>query len=315
MIHDSQQQYLRLGASLYVPATRLDLTELADGQRLGPLRSIIFCIEDAVRCGDVGMALENVQQLLDNLRPSETQRFVRVRNPQTLARLLDMRGIDGVDGFVLPKVTHHNLIEYFDLLSSDSRYWLMPTLESAEAFDTDAMRRLRGALESSGFRERVLALRIGGNDLLNLLHLRRGPRSTIYDTPLRQVIATLATVFTPAGFHLTAPVFEGLSDGATLAREVDQDLEHGLYSKSAVHPEQLRWIESRYAVSREDLEIAESVLDESAPAVFRMHDMMCEPATHRNWAKLVIERGRLFGIRDGREHREPTRAFARVVAP
>ena len=317
MTFDVHRNYLRLGASLYVPATRTDLAAIANGDRLGTLRSVIFCAEDAVACDHVGVALDNLQQLLGELRPAETRRFIRVRNPGILARLLDMPGIDRIDGFVLPKVTCRNLPEYLDQIPDDNRHWLMPTLESAEVFDPWEMRQLRDALERSAVRPRILALRIGGSDLLNLLRLRRGPKSTIYETPLRNVIAMLTTVFVPAGFFLTAPVFESLNDEPTLARELAHDLEHGLYSKSAIHPEQVRWIEARYAVSRRDFTIAESILSETAPAVFRMHDLMCEPATHTNWARIVVERGRLFGIREtvssDNQRLRPSRAFSSLL--
>jgi len=297
MTTDLYHEYLQLGASLYVPATRLDLPGIANGERLGPLRSVIFCVEDAVASGHLSQAMQHLRQLLAALQPSKTRRFIRVRNPQVLAELLEMPGINMIDGFVLPKVTCGNLQAYLDHFSASSRHWLMPTLESPEVFDPQEMRRLRDALERSPVRDRILALRIGGNDLLNLLRLRRSPGSTVYETPLRHVIARLATIFVPADFQLSAPVFDCLNDEATLLREIVHDLQHGLYSKSAVHPEQVRWIESAYAVSRQDLNVAESILSESAPAVFRMHDLMCEPATHHAWARIVVARSKLFGVR------------------
>lgn len=290
-------EYLRLGASLYVPATRPDLVAIANGERFGELRSVIFCTEDAVASGQLEFALENLEQALAKFEPSAMLRFVRVRNPYVMARLLAAGGIEKLHGFVLPKSTSDNLPAYLELLSHNDRCWLMPTLETAEAFDTRAMRRLRALLDRSDVRPRILALRIGGNDLLNLLGLRRGRGATIYDTALGPTIASLATVFKPAGFALTAPVFEGLRDQATLVREVQRDLDHGLFSKSAIHPQQVRWIESQYAVSPADVETAQAVLCEHAPAVFCLHDAMCEPATHSDWARLTLRRARLFGER------------------
>ena len=58
------------------------------------------------------------------------------------------------------------------------------------------------------WRARILVLRIGGNDLLNLLGLRRQRGHTLYETPLGAVIARLVTTFKPHGFRLSAPVFE-----------------------------------------------------------------------------------------------------------
>ena len=74
MTLELQRNYLRLGASLYVPATRTDLTAVANGERLGALRSVIFCTEDAVARDDVGIALDNLQQLLEELQPYDSIR-------------------------------------------------------------------------------------------------------------------------------------------------------------------------------------------------------------------------------------------------
>ena len=41
--------HLQLGASLYVPATRDDLPAIAAGRKFPQLRSVIFCLEDAIR--------------------------------------------------------------------------------------------------------------------------------------------------------------------------------------------------------------------------------------------------------------------------
>ena len=77
-------------------------------------------------------------------------------------------------------------------------------------------------------RDRILALRIGGNDLLALLGLRRPRQMTIYRTPLGPVIGKLVTTFRPYGFVLTGPVFEHLDTPALLAQEVEEDLAHGM---------------------------------------------------------------------------------------
>jgi len=50
-----------LGASLYVPTTRDDLHQIARGERLCELRSVIFCTEDAVKARDLPNALENLR--------------------------------------------------------------------------------------------------------------------------------------------------------------------------------------------------------------------------------------------------------------
>ena len=291
-------KHLQLGASLYVPATRHDLALLGNGQKYPRLRSLIFCTEDAIRPDELEAALRTLAEALPRLAPAPMLRFVRVRDPRVMERVLAMPGIGGVDGFVLPKATRRNLPAYLSLLGPRDPFVLMPTLETAEAFDAREMAALREALSDEAVRARILALRIGGNDLLHLLGVRRSPRRTVYETALGPVISMLATTFIPHGFPLTAPVFEGLAHAEVLQAEVARDIDHGQLGKTAVHPDQVAQIEAMYAVEREELEMARAMLGPAAPGVFRMHGVMCEQATHSRWARTILERADVFGVTD-----------------
>ena len=285
-----------LGASLYVPATHKDLQQIAHGALLGELRSLIFCTEDAVADSELSYALFNLSLALQQMtqRPG-TERFVRVRSPDVLRRVLEMPGSEKLSGFVLPKTTRHNFDAYFRQVRK-THFQLMPTLETAEVFDETEMKLFRQRLEQPGVREHILALRIGGNDLLALLGIRRPRNMTIYRTPIGPVISRLVTTFLPYGFALTAPVFEHLDNPALLAQEVQEDLAHGLVGKTAIHPSQVALIEQHYRVHHSDVEAALRIMNPESPAVFKMHDSMCEVATHRAWAHGVVEQARVFGI-------------------
>ena len=156
--------------------------------------------------------------------------FVRVRNPDVLRHVLEMRGSEKLSGFVLPKISRQNFNSYFRQVRM-TNHLLMPTLETADVFDEIEMKQFRQCMETPDVRERILALRIGGNDLLALLGIRRPRTMTIYQTPLGHVISRLATTFLPYGFGLTAPVFEHLDNPALLAQEIQEDLAHGLVGK------------------------------------------------------------------------------------
>jgi citrate lyase beta subunit len=284
-----------LGASLYVPATHKYLMDVASGTRLGNVRSLIMCTEDAVADRELSYALFNLSLVLANMPvASQAERFVRVRNLDVMARVLAMPGADKLTGFVIPKATQYNLPMYLNLVR-DTAHMLMPTLETAEVFYDAEMHALRHLISSPGIRERVVALRIGGNDLLALLGLRRPRNMTIYRTPLGPVIGRLVTTFRPHGFALTAPVFEHLDLPHLLDEEVNEDLAHGMVGKTAIHPSQIDPIESHYRVSASDLEEASAILRPDSPAVFAMNQSMCEVATHRAWAESTLERSRLFG--------------------
>jgi citrate lyase beta subunit len=292
-------RFLQLGASLYVPATRDDLVLIANRRKFPELRSVIFCTEDAVRQEDLRRALDNVRSMLRHMENVQgLLRFIRVRTPFVLNMLLQIDGVERLTGFVLPKITRNNLEQFLPAFTSPHPFDVMLTLETVEAFDPGEMTALRQELLQPIFRDRILSLRIGGNDLLNLLGLRRPRGRTIYRTPIGTVISQLVTTFRPHGFNLTGPVFDYLDQGKVLVREAADDLAHGLFGKTAIHPRQVPLIESAYRVKTSELHMAARILDESAPAVFRFCEAMCEPATHRRWASLIRERAGLYGVRE-----------------
>jgi citrate lyase beta subunit len=209
-----------LGATLYMPAIRPDLLAVVRGEKIPSLRSVVICLEDAVAESDVAFALDNLQRLLLDLSSGQSRFkdaplvFVRPRHLAMAAQLVEWPLISLIDGLVLPKFTLHDLPIWQHLLAPTS-LWAMPTLETVEVFDAGAMTELAAALKQD-LGDRVLALRIGGNDLLNCLGLRRSPSRTIYDSPLGYVIGMLSGVMGASGLALTAPVCERLDNPALL---------------------------------------------------------------------------------------------------
>ena len=286
--------YLKLGASLYVPCTRKDLTEVAEGKIKA--RSIIFCLEDSVNENELDFALNNLQDCLYKINPNSNMlRFIRVRNLKVMESVLKMTNIGEIDGFVLPKISATNILDYTSLLPIKNNFWLMPTLETIETFDNNEMIKLRDTILSKNINS-ILTLRIGGNDLMNLIGVRRSRVRTIYDSPLAPTLANLSTIFKPYGFNLTAPVFELLDNRELLTQEVIRDLEYGFFGKTAIHPDQISIIENLYKVFVDDKLAAENILSDTAPAVFKCNGSMCEPTTHKKWAENIISRSNYYGI-------------------
>ena len=283
---------LQLGATLYMPATRPRLA--ASLQAIAGLRSAVLCIEDAVGDAEVPAALANLAQLLAGPAASTTALlFVRPRRPAMLAHILRMPGVETLAGFVLPKVTADTLPDW---LNQPYRrgHRLMPTLETREIFDPAEVRRLRDQLLA--VQDRVLAVRIGGNDLLQCLGVRR-PRDRIsYDGPLGPLIASLVGHFLPYGLALSAPVLESYDDPMLLREEFQRDMEHGLLTKTVIHPAQIGVVQGALAVPAAMLAEAEAILSDNALAVFARDGRMCEPATHRRWAETITRRAALFGV-------------------
>lgn len=288
--------YFNLGASLYVPCTRPDLLDIANGTKL-IARSFIFCLEDAVREDELALALDNLAETLDNCQStSNSLRFIRVRNLAIMDTVMRMPGIHKFDGFVLPKATRHNILDYAEIATSSDTHVIMPTLETAEVFDLAEMTNLRDLVLKQNWHHRVLAWRIGGNDLMSLLGVRRSRVRTLYESPLMPTLAGLSTTFKAYGFNLTAPVFEIFDNRELLVHEVARDIEFGFLGKTAVHPDQIPHIEAQYKVTSDEVAAAYQIVAEDAPAVFRLNGAMCEPATHRVWALGIITRAETYGI-------------------
>jgi citrate lyase beta subunit len=281
----------RLGASLYVPAIHSKLKDALRGAIFGGVRSLIACTEDSIAEADVDRALGNLARILPHLpqREQGPLRFIRPRNAAVLAELLRMDGIERVHGFVIPKADLDTLSPYEAALGRHD-YWLMPTMETSAVFDPLALRELRQRLTTAGLKRHILALRIGGNDLLKMLGLRRQRGVSIYQTPLGLLISQLVLAFRPFGFHLTAPVFDLIDDPQTLADEVRQDVLMGLIGKTAIHPDQVPVIEEGLAVSEHELELARQILAPRREAVFRLHGAMIEKAVHQEWAYAILAR-------------------------
>ncbi len=289
---------LALGASLYVPATHPDLSAIGRGQKFA-LRSLIYCTEDAVGLHELPYALRNLARSLSDLsRDSDAapMRFVRVRNTEVMRHVMHM-DTSALHGLVLPKVTAENLQDYLDLLPSESHLSLMLTLETQEVFSDLSMSRLRDRLLEPHIKSRILSLRIGGNDLLNLLSLRRERGVLLYDTPLAHAADRLVTLFKPFGFNLSAPVYDAINDPVTLTRETQLDLQHGLFGKTAIHPEQIPVIEACYQVGAQEWETAQAILEADAPAVFLRNGRLCEPSTHKRWAEQIVQRAAYYGLK------------------
>lgn len=291
-----------LGATLYMPATRDDIdAAILDGKVPG-LRSLVICLEDAVSDADIPQALQNLEQLLQRLSQEKLSAgnqdwplvFIRPRHTEMGQWLVNNVDLSAVDGFVLPKFTLASLPVWWTAMA-DTHLCLMPTLETEDVFDVVQMRDLAEKLLSHPCLDRIIALRIGGNDLMNVVSLRRPRNLTLYDGPMGYVIKMLVSVFGARDFALTAPVCEHIDDHDIMARELALDMAHGLVGKTAIHPEQINVIENALRVSAGEHSDALRILN-STQAVFKSQGAMCEPATHRRWAASILERARIYGM-------------------
>ncbi|MBK8454307.1 MAG: HpcH/HpaI aldolase/citrate lyase family protein [Thiofilum sp.] len=292
----------QLGATLYVPATRHDLIDIILHNKIHDLRSMVICLEDAIKEHELQAAFHNITHCLEqwayaNLAPDKRPLvFIRPRYSAMITQLLDLPHIDLIDGLVLPKFDQYTLHTWSTVLDFAPEHWVyMPTLETKALLDAVQVHQLREILHDHPLRAKILVLRIGGNDLLSCLKLRHSRAHTLYDGPLGYVVAMLVSQFIPHDFYLTAPVFDCFSNQDLLQVEIQRDLLHGLVGKTVIHPRQIPIIHQALQVDAQDFITAQRILDHSMPAVFQFEGAMCEPSTHQRWAKEIVERARYFG--------------------
>ncbi|MFK7992642.1 MAG: HpcH/HpaI aldolase/citrate lyase family protein [Granulosicoccus sp.] len=292
---------LQLGATMYVPVIHPQLAQVIAGKRYPTLRSVVLCLEDALHDNDVSLGLERLRTLLvtRDITDNGPLVFVRPRDLEMALHIATFKGITTVDGFVVPKLAADSLPDWV-AIARDLDIVLMPTLESAWIFDALALSHFAQTLTEAAD-DRVLALRVGGNDLLSHLGLRRVRGQTLYDGPLAGCLSQLMCSLSGRGFALTAPVFDITDDPDTLALECQRDVDFGFVGKTAIHPNQIDIIQRCFTVPHASFIDAQRVLDSSAPAVFKRGGAMLEPATHRTWATRTLARAAIYGCRPERE--------------
>jgi citrate lyase beta subunit len=158
-----------LGATLYMPATRMDLAEVVLEGKIPGLRSLVVCLEDAVSEHDVPFALQNLSLFLQQLNEAKFRHgndewplvFIRPRHPDMGRWLTTNVDLSAVDGFVLPKFTRSTLPVWWDIMA-DTGLSMMPTLETEDVYDVLKMQALASELSNHACRERIIALRMGG---------------------------------------------------------------------------------------------------------------------------------------------------------
>lgn len=202
-----------LGAVLYVPATTPRAAERLLSGYWPAVTAMVFCLEDAIADRDLPLAEERVLELLERVR-AHVQAvgsrdaipyvFVRVRDPEHLARLLESWGdlAAELDGVVLPKIGAGLAGDFLDLVATaqggrDRPFWGLPILEGADLAQRetrlDALLHLGSVVERH--RDLVPCLRIGATDLSGLYGLRRPRDFTIYDLAVvRDIIADIVNV-------------------------------------------------------------------------------------------------------------------------
>ena len=286
-----------LGATLYMPVLHPRVADILHGRLPPPAASIVLCLEDALAAQDVDDGLRCLDQLMSDLpQRLPVRTFLRPRNREMAYALSARAAGTAIEGLVAPKVVPETLADWLEL-TREGGLSVMPTLESGCFFDPAKVCAIRDILDDHPQdTARVAAIRLGGNDLLSSLALRRERGITSWEGPLSWVISMASSILIAAGYPVAAPVYDVIDDPETLQRETLRDVAAGFISKTVIHPAQTPIINRAFQVLREDVEHARAALDSNAQAVFKRDGMMCEPATHRAWAQRTLARKEVFGV-------------------
>lgn len=242
-VHRRSEQGLlayALGATLYMPATRLNLVHDLLTQKEKGCSSSVICLEDAIGDHEVRDAEENLlkhlKALYIQIQAGIIQEeklpfiFVRVRSSNQMNRILQRAAESSsvLTGFSFPKFSPYNAGVFLETLhtfnkTSSAKLYGMPILETSDVvyketrFDT--LLAIRSLL--APYRDSILNIRMGATDFSSLFGLRRGADVTIYDiAAVRDCLADILNVFGrfEEDYVISGPVWEYFSNGNRLLK-------------------------------------------------------------------------------------------------
>ena len=288
--------YYDLGATLYIPILQKNLKQILEREKYPFLKSIVICLEDSTALCDIPKAMELLEGILKDFKKSSLNVFIRPRDISNLQNILKFNNIDMIDGFALAKFDTQNMSDYLSIFRDKSHFYLMPILESIDVFDVSKLQLISQNLKP--FRDKIISIRVGGEDILSLLDTMREEGETIYEImPLYLVLSNIINTFKPKGFNISSVVYASFRDKDTLLRELKGDISHNLFNKTSIHPNQVEIIQNSYRVSTKDYIIAKELIS-SNRAIISHNGRMYEKTTHSNWAKSVIKRYDIYGVID-----------------
>lgn len=313
--------YYSVGALLYCPANRKTIVDSITRQRFGTKYSLALCLEDTIRDDCVAEAEHILTNSLCQLAKRTEQEtfylpkiFVRVRNARQIGRLYKAFGesIRLVTGFILPKFSLENADTYIqeilraNELASQPLY-TMPIFESSSIIDlryrTEILYTLKEKLDQ--IEDKVLNIRVGGNDLCHAFGYRRHDDESIHQIrPIADIFSDIITVY-GRDYVVSGPVWEYYHSSnweRGLYHEIADDKLCGFIGKTVIYPTQISIVNEAYKVSEHDYQDAAAILnwDKSSHSLVAgsvSKERMNEYKTHSNWALRTLLTAEYFGVK------------------
>ena len=314
--------YYSVGALLYCPANNETIADSIINQKFGTKYSLALCLEDTIPDGCVAEAEGKLMAAMQRLSASCAQRdfylpkiFIRVRNAQQITRLYKALGknADLVTGFILPKFSLENADAYIQEIIrvneiSGQPVYTMPIYESPSIIDLrnryDILYTLKEKL--TAVEDKVLNIRVGGNDLCHAFGFRRHDDESIHQLrPVANIFSDIITVY-GMDYVISGPVWEYYRSAnweQGLRKEIADDMLCGFVGKTVIHPAQIHIVNEACKVSQKDYDDACAVLhwdsqSHSLVSASAGRERMNEYKTHSNWAQRTLLMAESFGIRE-----------------
>lgn len=241
--------------------------------------------------------------------------FVRVRNARQIDRLQKGFGTAAklVMGYILPKFSLENADDYITEIvrankASAQPVYTMPIFESPSMIDLRSRYDILYALKEklNQIEDKVLNIRVGGNDLCHAFGFRRHDNESIHQIrPVANIFSDIITVY-GMDYVVSGPVWEyynSINWKKGLYHEIDDDRLCGFIGKTVIYPSQIDIVNDAYRVSKKDYQDAAAVLNwdkasHSLVSGSASRERMNEYKTHANWALRTLLMAKYFGIKN-----------------
>ena len=286
--------YIELGATLFIPAHHHNILPLIQRKKIPYLKSMVIDFEDGVTSQQRREGLDKLEKYLDAIDTNSAYVFIRPKDPQMLKDISLREDIQRCDGFVLPKFSLQTAPLYLEYLDA-TQHMFMPSFEGLEVFENDTLQKLFEMLLP--YKERIVLVRFGLEDLYKQLLLPRECATNPFD--ISSISVLLGGFIAKAKlyqFGISGGVYGCFEDEKRLRVYTQRDLNEGLFSKTTIHPKQIGVIHDVYKVDAKELEYAKKIVAQHE-GVGSYNGQMIETATMQNYADLVLQRAKLYGIR------------------
>ncbi|MEE0919837.1 MAG: HpcH/HpaI aldolase/citrate lyase family protein [Lachnospiraceae bacterium] len=314
--------YYSVGALLYCPANRKTIADSIINEDFGTNFSLALCLEDTINDNYVTEAEHILINSLEKIyRHSESDTsyipkiFIRVRNPEQIPRLTkDLNScIKIISGFIIPKFSPENAKNYINAIIyanelSKKALYMMPIYENSSIIDLRNRIEILYSLKDSlsKIEDRVLNIRVGGNDLCHAFGFRRHDNESIHSIkPISNIFSDIVTIY-GTDYIISGPVWEyyaGEHWKEGLIEEINEDKLCGFIGKTVIHPNQIDIVNNSYKVSKKDYQDAQAILNwnkhsNAFVSGSNSNERMNEYKTHSNWAQQILYLAEVFGTCD-----------------